>query len=76
MYDYENMFTPKGWVCPKCGRVYSPTTSICSYCNNQRTYTITSNTSTKISNFPPDDYIQFKMEEMYQRSLQKDKEND
>ena len=22
----------QGWVCPKCGRVYSPFTSMCSYC--------------------------------------------
>ena len=23
---------PRGWICPKYGRVYSPTTSICMYC--------------------------------------------
>lgn len=23
-----------GWVCPKCGRVYSPFTSMCTYCAN------------------------------------------
>lgn len=29
-----------GWVCPKCGRCYSPFTSMCSYCcNNMSTIT-------------------------------------
>lgn len=23
-----------GWVCPKCGRVYAPSISMCCYCNN------------------------------------------
>lgn len=29
MYDD---WVQKGWECPKCGRVYSPTTSMCRYC--------------------------------------------
>lgn len=31
----DRMFAQKGWVCPKCGRVYSPSTQECFYCNNQ-----------------------------------------
>lgn len=27
---------PEGWRCPVCGRVYSPTTPMCFYCNNQQ----------------------------------------
>lgn len=28
-------FGPQGWICPKCGRVYSPTTPMCLYCKNE-----------------------------------------
>ena len=24
--------TPRGWECPKCGRVYSPTQQMCLHC--------------------------------------------
>lgn len=34
--------TPKGWECPKCGRVYSPTTPMCFYCGGEQTVTATS----------------------------------
>lgn len=33
---------PKGWECPKCGRVYSPTTPMCLYCGGEQTVTATS----------------------------------
>lgn len=30
----ENYFIRQGWECPKCGRVYSPDTAMCLYCQN------------------------------------------
>ena len=36
--NYE-FFAPKGWICPKCGRVYNPYTNMCPYCNNFHTNT-------------------------------------
>lgn len=36
--------TPKGWECPKCGRVYSPFTPMCWYCGGEQTITVTSGT--------------------------------
>lgn len=44
MGDYQYTFTPKGWECPKCGRVYSPSTIMCFYCGNQ---TITTSPNTQ-----------------------------
>lgn len=32
MDNYNAWLT--GWMCPKCGRVYSPTTTECEHCNN------------------------------------------
>lgn len=47
MSNEEAYFTPKGWECPKCGRVYSPTTPMCFYCSNKdvrTTFTSTAHT--------------------------------
>lgn len=29
---YNGIFGQQGWICPKCGRVYSPYTQMCPYC--------------------------------------------
>ena len=35
MNDYMNVWVQQGWQCPICGRVYSPTTTMCQYCFNE-----------------------------------------
>ena len=32
----DNIFVNKGWQCPICGRVYSPTTPMCFYCGKEK----------------------------------------
>lgn len=31
----NGIFGTHGWVCPKCGRVYSPYQNMCLYCKNE-----------------------------------------
>lgn len=42
-YPYNTYIYPRyyqeGWVCPKCGRVFSPSVTECSYCNSNK-YTV------------------------------------
>lgn len=47
-YPPNDFDGPRGWICPKCGRVYSPSTSMCWYCGGNTTTTTTPNT-----NIPP-----------------------
>ena len=42
----QNQNYQYGWVCPKCGRVYSPTTSSCLFCGPGVAYSITATTVT------------------------------
>jgi hypothetical protein len=46
---FQTNFIPQGWECPKCKRVYSPTTTMCIACP-QHTQSVTT-TNTPISNF-------------------------
>ena len=34
-YIGDKPYTQSGWVCPKCGRVYSPSIPFCFYCRNE-----------------------------------------
>ena len=46
----QTIFIPQGWECPKCKRVYSPTTSMCSHCPQSNTsVTTTGTTATFVS---------------------------
>lgn len=36
---FKGTFGQQGWICPKCGRVYSPFTPMCLYCCNEKTNT-------------------------------------
>ena len=44
-------FTPNasymGWICPKCGRVYSPSILLCAYCVAKADVTCSDSTATK-----------------------------
>lgn len=39
-----NALTPRGWICPKCTKVYSPSISECWSCNQAAGITYTSTT--------------------------------
>lgn len=39
-----------GWICPKCGRVYSPFTQMCLYCGGIQENNIIYSTTSQSSN--------------------------
>ena len=46
----QTSFISQGWECPKCKRIYSPTTSMCFHCPSQ-TITSSGTTATSICQF-------------------------
>lgn len=44
----KGVFGQYGWICPKCGRVYSPFTQMCLYCGKQDITTTAPNTPTNV----------------------------
>ena len=50
MKNFNGIFGQTGWICPKCGRVFSPFTPMCPYCkgnDNSNLITATDTDSTK-----------------------------
>lgn len=58
MNDFN--FTPQGWECPKCKRVYSPTTIMCVACPSMTSSTSNSTTTSTFTScvFEPGGTIQ------------------
>ena len=45
----NNNFVQQGWQCPICKRIYSPTTTMCYYCNQDTITTSSTDTGTCIT---------------------------
>ena len=46
MNEINGIFGQQGWICPKCGRVFSPYTRMYPYCKKEET-------SNLLNNIPP-----------------------
>ena len=59
-YSDNELFAPKGWICPKCGSVMAPTMPYCLFCcggnNTPQCVTITANSTTACT--PPNPFKQ------------------
>lgn len=43
MNEVNGVFGQQGWICPKCGRVFSPYTMMCPYCKKEETSNLPNN---------------------------------
>lgn len=63
-HDEPNvMLISQGWQCPICKRVYSPYTSMCFYCGNQK---IETSTGTVIGSDPSTGSVTYKIPSSYE----------
>ena len=53
----DNIPYQQGWVCPKCGRVYSPSQSMCMYCSDNNTTVTNIPNTTGVTQVPIKDII-------------------
>ena len=64
MSDIQISCTQQGWECPKCGRVYSPSTPMCIFCGaEEKTFTTTTSDGSSISIATLNENKVFKAEE-------------
>jgi uncharacterized OB-fold protein len=63
----SGLFGQQGWICPKCGRAYSPFTQMCLYCGPNSTNTISNlgNHKTHISEEELKENREIKQNEKY-----------
>ena len=67
MSDYNIDFIPQGWQCPICKRVYSPNTSMCLYCGNEK-FSVASSTGEAVMDWVRRSYNTFPEEYGYSRT--------
>ena len=48
-WDNIDLTALQGWICPKCGRVYSPITPMCYYCGGEQITTFSEGTALVIN---------------------------
>ena len=46
MENFSGLFGQTGWICPKCGRVFSPFTTMCPYCKGNDNSNLITGTDT------------------------------